>query len=102
MRRDFNRYFKTKKIQGEKTVRNFKENVEAYFAKLDEEIATASRVTGYEWEWAGILRLEQICNQDRDMGLEANVSEEVKSNFKEDFQIERDAFMARFDFQGAE
>ena len=102
MRRDCNRHLKTKEFGGEKTVRQFKENVDAYFAKLDGEIDTASHVKGYEWEWAGILCLEYICNRDKDMSLEAMVSEEVKAKVKEDFHIELDGFMARFDFLGAE
>ena len=102
MRRDFNRYLKTKKLRGEKTVQDFKENVDAYLANLHGEMVAASRVIGHEWEWAAILHLEQICNHGRVMGLEANVSEEEISNVEEQFQLELDSFLARFDFQGAE
>ena len=53
-----------------------------------------------ECEWAGILRLEQICNQDKLMDLESNVSGEDILEVKEIFQDETDAFLARFEFHG--
>ena len=56
-------------------VKYYEEILDDYFAKLEMERS--------EWEWAGILRLEQICNQDKVMDLEANVLEEVKVNVKE-------------------
>ena len=81
-------------------MRDFKETVENYLAKLDGEIAAASRITGCEWEWSGILRLEQICNEGKAMDFEANVSEEVKDDVEDQFHVDLDTFMARFDFQG--
>ena len=73
-------------------IKYHEEAFDDYFAMLEMERS--------EWEWAGILRLEQICNQVKVMDLEANVSEEDKLEVKEIFQDETDAFLARFDFHG--
>ena len=101
--KDCRRYCKSKAGGKGKTVCSYYgERFDEYFAKLEMEIAATSRDTGCKREWAAIQRLELIYNQDRDMSLEANVSEEEISNVEEQFQLERDSFMARFDFQGAE
>ena len=98
MWKDLNRQLKTTakgndKSRGRKTlVKRYEEKFDDYFAKLETE--------RNEWEWAGILRLEQICNQDKSMDLESNVCGEDKLEVKEIFQDETDAFLARFDFHG--
>ena len=102
MRRDFNSYLKTRNLRGEKTVRDFKENVDAYFAGLDGEITAASRAYGCEWDWAENLYLEKNLQPRQAIDLEAYIAGKVKANVEEHFQGELDTFMARFDFQGAE
>ena len=98
--RDRRRYCKTKAGgKGKSIFKYCGEKLDEYFDKLDVEISAASRDKGYEWEWAGILRLEQIFNQDKAMDLESNVSEEVKAEVEEHFHVELDAFMARFHFR---
>ena len=63
MWKDLNRQLKTTakgndKSRGRKTlVKRYEEKFDDYFAKLETERS--------KWEWAGILRLEQICNQDK-------------------------------------
>ena len=47
------------------------------------EISAIARERGYQWEMAGILRLEQIFNEEKEMNLEANVSEEVRAEVEE-------------------
>lgn len=44
--------------------------------------------------------MKQICNQDKLMDLEANISGEDKLEVEEIFHDETDAFLARFDFHG--
>ena len=101
--KDCRRYCKTKAGGKGKTVFKYcGEKLDEYFDKLNVEISAASRDKGCQWEWAGILRLEQIFNQDKAMDLEANVPEEVKAEVEEHFHVELDAFMARFHFRGGD
>jgi len=82
MWKDLTRRLKTKakgnnKSRGRKTlIKYYEEAFDDYFAMLEME-----RSKG---EWAGILRLEQICNQDKLMDLESNVSGEESETSKKD------------------
>ena len=96
--KDFTRELKTT-AKGNNNYRRRKTLIEYYEKKIDEYFAKLE-IERSESEWAGILRLEQICNQSKLMDLEANVSEEDKLEVKEIFHDESDAFLARFDFHG--
>jgi len=106
MWKDFTRKLKTstkgnKQSRGNKTwLKYYEEKFDDYFAKLKMEIDIAARIKGSEWEWEGILLLEKICNADKVMDLEANVSEGDKSDIEEFFQVKSNSFLARFNFQG--
>jgi len=103
---DFTHKLKTptkgnKQPRGNKTwLKYYEEKFDDYFAKLKMEIDCAAQIKGSEWEWEGVLLLEQICNKDKAMDLEANVSEEDKSDVEELFHVETDSFLARFNFHG--
>ena len=98
--KDCMRHCKTKSGGKGKTVyKYYGENLDEYFTKLEAETAAIAQDKGCVWEWAGILRLDQIFNQNKAMNLEANVSEEAIVEFEELFHVKLDAFLARFHFQ---